>query len=112
MEQNAHALQLPGHAAGPAATPFEVLQAGFNPEMFNAMYTVFHGFEQQIRAVHCVDTSQGIGSAIQAGFSNANFHINIPSTALPLASAAVTRLTPPRMALQPFAGKTNENVQA
>jgi hypothetical protein len=112
MEQNAHAPQPPGHAAGPTATPFEVLQAGFNPEMFNAMCTVFHGFEQQIRAVeHRVDTSQGIGSAIQAGFSNANFHINIPSTVPPLASAAVTRLTPPRMALQPFAGKTNENVQ-
>jgi hypothetical protein len=112
MEQNAHVPQLPGHAAGPAATPFEVLQAGFNPEMFNAMHTVFHGFEQQIRAVeHHVDTSQGIGSAIQARFSNANFHINIPSTAPPLTSATVTRLTLPRMALQPFAGKTNENVQ-
>lgn len=99
-----------GQAGNPVRTAADVLQEGLGPEMFGAMQSIFGGFEQQLRAVqHSVNTSQGIAGAIQTGFAN----INVPQTAAPPPAAApITRLPPPRIVLQPFTGKTNENVQA
>jgi hypothetical protein len=100
-----------GVAGGAAMNPMGILQAGFSPKMFVAMQSIFHGFEQRFIAMeNNVVPSQGIENAIQSGFAHSNFHINV-SLAAPLPTVTSCP-DPPRMTLQPFAGKKNENVQA
>jgi hypothetical protein len=73
-----------GVAGGAAMNPMGILQAGFSPEMFVAMQSIFHGFEQQFIAMeNNIVPSQGIENAIQSGFAHSNFHINV-SPAVPL----------------------------
>ena len=115
MEQDEN--MLTGVAGGAVMNPFMVLQAGFSPEMFSAMQSIFHEHEQRFIAMESsIATSQGIENAIQGGFANANFNITVPPMAAPIAAAppptVPSRLMPPRMMLQPFAGKQTENVQA
>jgi hypothetical protein len=106
----------PGIAGGTAATPYQVLQAELNPEVFHAMDVIFGSFEHCVQALeHTLVTSQSIQTAIQSGFANANFQVNVPTTAsvptsLPPATT-MTHLSAPHMTLQSFYGKQNENVQ-
>ena len=98
-----------GQAGGPP--PIEVLQAGFTPEMFHAMRSIFHGFEQRFRAVESnMITSQSFQNAIATGFTNTHLTITAPTTVPPLSSAS--RANPPRTTVQPFSGRANENVTA
>jgi hypothetical protein len=93
-----------GVAGGAAMNPFVVLQMGFSPEMFMAMQTIFHEYEQRFIAMESsITTSQGIENAIQGSFANANFNINVPPAA-PLPTVT-SHPNPPQMTLQPFAGK-------
>ncbi len=98
-----------GQAGGPPL--IEVLQAGFTPEMFHAMRSIFHGFEQRFRAVESnMITSQSFQNAIATGFTNTHLTITAPMTVPPLSSAS--RANPPRTTIQPFSGRANENVTA
>ena len=98
-----------GQAGGPP--PIEVLQAGFTPEMFHAMRSIFHGFEQWFRAMESnMITSQSFQNTIATGFTNTHLTITAPTTVPPLSSAS--RANPPRTTVQPFSGRVNENVTA
>jgi hypothetical protein len=110
MEQDTTGNQ--GQAGGTARTPADVLRAGLTPELFGAMQTIFHGFEQQFIAVdQHISLTQGIEHAIQTGFANTKLSVNINQPAQP-PPAPPSLLTPLRMTLQPFSGKANENVQS
>jgi hypothetical protein len=115
MEQD---INLPpmGPAGGMAGNPFETLQVGLAPDVYQAMEAVFTSFDQCSQAMeHTIVSSQSIQSAIQNGFASANFRINVPTAAVPAPSAPPVQpphLSTPRMTLQTFSGKQDENVQA
>src|ERR1700761_5230323 len=111
------ALNVPaGMAGGAAATPLETLQAGVAPDTFHAMEAIFDRFDQRFAIIEgAIITAQGIQNAIHDGFASANFNINVPPTTVPQSqptTVAPARLSAPRMTLQPFSGKGDENVQA
>jgi hypothetical protein len=115
MEQDINLPPL-GPAGGMAGNPFETLQAGLAPDVYQAMEAVLTSFDQRFQALeHTVVSSQSIQSAIQNSFASTNFRINVPTAAAPAPSASSIqppRLSAPRMTLQPFSGRQNENVQA
>jgi hypothetical protein len=115
MEQDIN-LPLLGPAGGMAGNPFETLQAGLAPDVYQAMEAVLTSFDQHFQALeHTVVSSQSIQSAIQNGFASTNFCINVPTAAAPAPLALSIQpphLSAPCMTLQPFSGRQNENVQA
>jgi hypothetical protein len=115
MEQDIN-LPLLGPAGGMAGNPFETLQAGLAPDVYQAMEVVLTSFNQCFQALeHTIVSSQSIQSAIQNGFASVNFYINVPMAAAPAPSALSVQplhLSAPHMMLQPFSGIQNENVQA
>ncbi|KAN0139598.1 hypothetical protein V8E53_002627 [Lactarius tabidus] len=115
MEQDINLPPL-GPAGGMAGNPFETLQAGLAPDVYQAMEAVLTSFDQCFQALeHTVVSSQSIQSAIQNGFASTNFRIHVPTTAALAPSAPSIQpphLSAPRMTLQPFSGRQNENVQA
>jgi hypothetical protein len=113
-----------GMAGGAPLSPLATLQTGMSPETFQAMEMIFDQFDQCFAAIeNAIMMTQGIQNSIQQGLAGANFHIAVPSMPPPPpasapapAPAAPTihpaRLSAPRMTLQPFYGKPNENIQA
>jgi hypothetical protein len=101
-----------------AGNLYITLQRNMTPEAYQAMEAIITDFEQRFHAVEqaAVASAQGIQTAIQAGFENANFNIAVPPAPAPAAPAAPVappvRLGAPRMTLHTFSGKTNENVSA
>ena len=102
-----------GGATHPLVILYEVLQVGFTPDMFMAMQAIHHDHEQWFMAMEStIATSQGIEEAIRNGFRNVSVHITIPQPPAAPPSSGTSCPTPLQMTLQPFAGKTNDNVQA
>lgn len=82
-------LPLMGPAGGVAGNPFETLQAGLAPDVYQAMEAIFTSFDQHFQAMeHTLVSLQSIQSAIQNGFASANFRINVPTTTVPVAPLA------------------------
>src|SRR6266702_8145291 len=100
---------LAGQVEGP--TPLEVLQIGLNPDTFQAMRAIFHGFKQWFQAMeNNYLTTQNFQNAITTAFTHTHLMINAPMAAPPPSSASHTN--PPRTIIQPVCGKSNENITA
>jgi hypothetical protein len=115
MEQDINLLPL-GPAGGMAGNPFETLQVGLAPDVYQAMEVVLTSFDQHFQALeHTIVSLQSIQNAIQTGFVSANFCINVPTATAPVPSASSIQplcLSALCVTLQPFSGKQNENIQA
>ena len=80
-----------------ARSPVDVLREGLTPEMLNTMHSLFNGYDQQFRAIeHHIVTSQSVKRAIQSGFANTNFQINVPQLmSSQVAPSTNSQLAPP-----------------
>jgi hypothetical protein len=78
MEQDINLPPL-GPAGGMAGNPFETLQVGLAPDVYQAMEVVLTSFDQHFQALeHTIVSSQSIQSAIQNSFASTIFVLMYP----------------------------------
>ncbi len=108
----------PGASVGGSqSSPLEPLGGALPPEAFQALHAVLSTFDQRTGTFdqrvgtveNTVFTSQHMKKFIQSAFSNAQFTINASAGAP--SSAPPVRINPPKITLQLFSGRTNENVR-